>query len=62
MQKKGENWKNNSQTLILNWFRQELSLDVKTPGWMANGGLGIHSMPKEHHIVSYLLTSQKVKM
>lgn len=49
----------NSETLMLNWFRQELSLDVKTPGWMSNGELGIHSMPKEHHTDNSLVTKVK---
>lgn len=47
----------NSETLMLNWFRQELSLDVL--GWMANGELGIHSMPKEHHTDNSLVTKVK---
>lgn len=36
--------------LNIYWFRQGLSLNVKSYGWMANGELGIHSMPQEHCI------------
>lgn len=45
--------------LNIYWFRQGLSLNVKSPGWMANGELGIHSMPKEHCIDNSLVTKVK---